>query len=230
MNDMENYVGNPPVRTEYAQIEDDVGKDRGYLHTCGWRQYTLDQSYRFLNFTQSYAQDDWNRFSLYTNDDRHVGTYVVHMTVTLPSFPMIAPAVSLFTIYVLKRPVNHLPYFSPKLPEQVNVDLVDPEMKITPWTFDLPPTRDDDKFDIVTLSHSFGIANNFVSLVDNYIEIKDIRKTNTTNVKPGYYPLFFYLSDGKNSSIYTLPLFINDPFNYTDSDVSMNMTMLDEFT
>lgn len=82
----------------------------------------------FLNFTESLTQEQWNTFSLYTNDDDYVGRYVLDLKITLPSFPMIQEAVSSITIEVLKRPYNRLPYFSPRLPPQLSIDLASPTL------------------------------------------------------------------------------------------------------
>lgn len=135
-----------------------------------------------------------------TNRDSDVGRYVLNMETSLPSFPMVPPILTSFTIEILTRPYNKLPYFSPSLPKELSIDMLDPKTHsmVTPWSFVLPPTKDDDKFDTVYMSHSFGKASNFLRLVDNELEIADIRQTNTTKLEPGFYPLFFYLTDGKN--------------------------------
>ena len=76
--------------------------------------------------------------------------------------------------------------------------------------------KDDDKLDKVRLqSYNFMKAGVFLSLNDNSLKVQDIRKTNSTKLETGFYPLFFYLTDGKNTSLFTLPLFVNDPYNET---------------
>ena len=98
----------------------------------------------------------------------------------------------------MAQKLNQLPYFQPKLPLSLRFEILQPDSIIKSWYYTLPSVLDDDN-DNVKVIANFGALDSYIDLIQNTIFINEIRNTKTS-MKPGFYPLFFTLDDGRNQT------------------------------
>ena len=87
----------------------------------------------------------------------------------------------------------------------------------------MPPIFDDDN-DPVTVTANFGLLDGFMKLNGNLILINEIRDSKSS-MKPGFYPLFFTLNDGRNQTQFNVPLIIDPPSTMIENN-SVNISTL----
>ena len=64
-------------------------------------------------------------------------------------------------VTIKQKPVNQLPYFSPKLVSSAEIQMTTESLS---WSMSLPKFLDPDVADVVTLTADFGYAANFLKL------------------------------------------------------------------
>jgi hypothetical protein len=219
---MDQYVTLPQVTQQFQQVRDTVGNLIGPITACGARQYQFDYTPTFLQV--NLTSDIFEQISLGVESmfDSDIGNYPISIRVSLVSFPNVMELITGFTIYIHPRPVNRLPFFSPKLPLTEIIQLLVPERMPTSWSFEIPSIIDPDG-ETVTMTYALGLASSFVSFQNGQLIIDDIRDFNSTSMAPGFYPIFFTLNDGNNSTIYTLPLILISAYDTSNSTNSTSL-------
>ena len=119
--------------------------------------------------------------------------------------------------------LNQLPYFKPKLPLSLQFEMLQPDSILQSWYYILPPIFDDDN-DSVKVTSNFGSLDSFIKLNGNVISIDEIRDSKSS-IKPGFYPLFFTLDDGRNQTQFNVPLII-DPSSAMIENNSVKISSL----
>lgn len=62
---------------------------------------------------------------------------------------------------------------------------------------------------MVELKYNFGEASNFIRFINNKLIIEDLRASEDSPVRTGFFPLFFTLCDPFNCTMYTMGMYIN---------------------
>ena len=97
---------------------------------------------------------------LFTLDQTKIGQYSVNLRASLVSYTTVSKTI-IISVTIKPRPVNQLPYFSPKLLNSVQIQMTTESQS---WSMNLPKILDPDAADVVTLTADFGYAANFLKL------------------------------------------------------------------
>ena len=117
-----------------------------------------------LPFISFVVPDDvWQettKIVLFTLDQTKIGQSNVNLKVSLISYPTIFKDIVIL-VTIKQKPVNQLPYFSPKLVSSAEIQMTTESLS---WSMSLPKFLDPDVADVVTLTADFGYAANFLKL------------------------------------------------------------------
>ena len=142
-------------------MSDSVAIQYNVPNFCGERKYELTDNLPFISFVL--PDDVWQQTTkivLFTLDQTKIGQYSVNLRASLVSYTTVSKTI-IISVTIKPRPVNQLPYFSPKLLNSVQIQMTTESQS---WYMNLPKILDPDAADVVTLTADFGYAANFLKL------------------------------------------------------------------